>query len=139
MAELGISENPSSRWQQVADIPKELFEGEIAKAKEAGKPITSEAARRLAERTVNGETAQADFVFWWDTQAEKSKGAAEKRRNRSVTALKAGENGLPDKMTISRWRRALNAPDVFEHIAYPKPAWTQEWNAKHELSPRCVK
>ena len=44
-------------------------------------------------------TQQADFVTWWDTQAEKNKGAAQQRRNRSGTALIAGENGLPGRMT----------------------------------------
>ena len=60
--------------------------------------------------------AQAEFVLWWDTHAEKVQGARgdkrpnSQRRNGSVTPLKAGENGLPDRMTISRWRRKLNTP-----------------------------
>ena len=58
-------------------------------------------------------TAQAEFVFWWDTHAEKAEGNRY-GRNRSVTAIKAGENGLPDRMMISRWRRKLNDPDAFE-------------------------
>ena len=37
---------------------------------------------------------------WRDTQAEKSKGAATQRRNRPVTALVAGSDGLPDRYTI---------------------------------------
>lgn len=58
--------------------------------------------------------AQAEFVLWWDTQAEKAKGAAQRRRNRSVTALQAGKDGLPDRMTIARWRQKLNDPKDFE-------------------------
>lgn len=58
--------------------------------------------------------AQAEFVFWWDTHVEKSKGAAEPRRSRSGTALTAGENGLPERKTIHRWRQKLNDPDKFE-------------------------
>ena len=56
-------------------------------------------------------TQQAEFVAWWDTQVEKNKGAAQKRRNRSVTALTAGENGLPARMTLSRWRRRLGTSE----------------------------
>lgn len=60
--------------------------------------------------------AQAEFVFWWDTQAEKAQGRRSdlKHRNRPVTMFQAGENGLPDRMTISRWRAKLNDPAKFE-------------------------
>ena len=57
-------------------------------------------------------------MLWWDTQAEKSKGALGDKRpnsergNRSVTALKCGENGLPDKMTLSRWRKRLGTGEL---------------------------
>lgn len=59
--------------------------------------------------------AQADFVAWWDTRASKAKnqhGAG----NGSVTGTldKPGKNGLPDKMTISRWRAKLEPPERFE-------------------------
>ena len=62
-------------------------------------------------------TQQADFVNWWDTQVEKAQGARgdkrpNERRNRSVTPrLVAGENGMPSRMTLSRWRRKLGTPD----------------------------
>lgn len=56
--------------------------------------------------------AQAEFVFWWDTQAQKAQGRPGKR-NGSVTVL-SGTNGLPDRMTISRWRRKLNDPAIFD-------------------------
>ena len=53
--------------------------------------------------------AQAEFVFWWDTQAEKSEGNKHGRIP-SDTAVVAGKNGLPDKMTLSRWRKRLGVP-----------------------------
>ena len=67
--------------------------------------------------------AQAEFVGWWDTQAEKLQGArgtpGPGRGNK--TALQngnavygAGANGLPDRVTIHRWRRALGTPEAFE-------------------------
>ena len=58
------------------------------------------------------EDVVQEFVFWWDTQAEKFKGGDQ--RNRSVTLLVAGENGLPDRMTLSRWRKRLGTPEAFE-------------------------
>ena len=58
--------------------------------------------------------AQAEFVLWWDTQAEKDKGGGNVTGNRTVTGVKAGEHGLPDKMTISRWRKRLGTPEAFE-------------------------
>ena len=57
-------------------------------------------------------TAQAELVFWWDTQANKFKGGDQ--RNRSVTLLVAGSDGLPDRMTLSRWRKRLGLPEAFE-------------------------
>ncbi len=63
-------------------------------------------------------TAQAEFVFWWDTQAAKAQGQrTDQLRNGSVTKLQAGHDGLPDRMTISRWRKKLNDPRDFE-MAY---------------------
>jgi hypothetical protein len=47
---------------------------------------------------------QAEFVFWWDNHAEKDKGGGDVRRrntrNRSVTGVRAGEDGIPERMTI---------------------------------------
>jgi hypothetical protein len=57
--------------------------------------------------------AQRDFVLWWDQQ-EKNKGAARPRGNGSVTALRMGDSGLPDKMVVSRWRQRLADPKRFE-------------------------
>ncbi len=52
-------------------------------------------------------------MFWWDTQAEKSKGAPEERRRSSATALTAESLGT-DRNTIQRWRKKLNDPGAFE-------------------------
>ena len=61
--------------------------------------------------------AQAEFVYWWDTLTAKDKGGRPlKTGDRSVTGfVRPGEHGLPDKKTISRWRRKLNDPAAFEH------------------------
>ncbi len=69
------------------------------------------------ERAIRAKlTAQAEFVFWWDTQAAKDTGGRPpgKTRTRSGTGLRAGENGLPDRNTIQRWRKKLNDPRDFE-------------------------
>ena len=64
--------------------------------------------------------AQAEMVFWWDTQAKKREvGRPTKNRNPSVTILVAGVDGLPDKMTISRWRKRLVLPEAFERGREP--------------------
>ena len=97
---------------------------------------------------------QAEFVLWWDTQAEKGKGArGDKRPNsergrRSVTALKCGENGMPTKQTISRWRKRADAfertyEDVLEKavrdceglIDYqnPRAAGSDEWYTPQDV------
>jgi hypothetical protein len=49
--------------------------------------------------------AQRDFVLWWESV--KSKGRRpEEKRNRSVTLLPAaGEDGIPGRMVIDRWRK----------------------------------
>ena len=70
-------------------------------------------------------TQQADFVTWWDTQAEKDpgtrgqlRGRDSSGRTRSGTArrtkgnsLIAGENGMPARNTLSRWRRRLGTSE----------------------------
>jgi ParB family chromosome partitioning protein len=104
-----VSEQSLSKYDPHKGVKKiavlEMAEKHYAKAKDATKLIS--AIRDKLE-------AQAEFVLWWDTQVEKSKGAAEPRRNGSVTALVAGKDGLPDRMTLSRWRAKLNDPDKFE-------------------------
>lgn len=95
--------NPDKGLKTIAVA--EAAEKHYARAKDATKLQT--AIRAKLE-------AQAEFVFWWDTQAEKDKGAAQPRRNRSVTALRAGRDGIPERMVIDRWRRKLNDPARFE-------------------------
>ena len=70
-------------------------------------------------------TQQADFVTWWDTQVEKDPGTRGQLvgrgvigRTRSGTANKtkgnsliAGENGMPARNTLSRWRRRLGTTE----------------------------
>lgn len=64
-----------------------------------------------------------EFVLWWDSQENPSGG----RPKKTVTdrlRLEAGKNGLPDRMTISRWRRRLSDDKEFGETleAAPKPA-----------------
>ena len=83
----------------------EAVEKHYAKAKDVTK--LEQAIRAKLE-------AQAAFVAWWDTQASRPRdGRPQKNRDRSVTVF-PGERGLPDKKTISRWRRKLNDPATFE-------------------------
>ena len=82
----------------------EAAEKHFARAKDATK--LQQAIRAKLE-------AQAEFVLWWDTQAEKSTGNRY-GRNRSVTAVQAGKDGLPGRMVINRWRQKLSDPDDFE-------------------------
>ena len=58
---------------------------------------------------------QAEFVFWWDNHAEKDKGHRI-GRNRSVTAKRAGEDGIPERMTIHSDVSAER--ELVEHRAY---------------------
>lgn len=62
--------------------------------------------------------AQAEFVFWWDTQAERQQRGgdrrSEKQKDRSVF-LKSGQAGIPEQKVIDRWRRKLSvSPEAFE-------------------------
>jgi phage N-6-adenine-methyltransferase len=54
--------------------------------------------------------AQLDFVRWWNKQ-EKGQGQRsdlKQHRNRPVTKLIAGRDGMPARMVIQRWRRLLD-------------------------------
>ena len=105
--------NPQMGLKQVAIA--EMREKHFARAKDA---------RKLIEAIEEKLTAQAEFVFWWDTQAAKQKGRPEKRRG-SATVI-SGREGLPARYVIDRWRRKLNDPDDFERTKaqaiakYPK-------------------
>lgn len=109
--------NPKISVKQIAVA--EMAIKHYARAKDATKLLA--AIRAKLEQ-------QAEFVLWWDTQVEKQHGGDRKsanHRNRSVTLI-AGRDGLPDRMTISRWRAKLNDPDMFEQTyaslcaRYPK-------------------
>ena len=96
---------------------------------------------------------QAEFVLWWDTQAKKSKGGnvsgGRSTGRRSVTGcLKCGENGMPTKQTLSRWRKRADAfertyEDVLEKavrdceglIDYqnPRAAGSDEWYTPQDV------
>lgn len=82
-------------------------EKRFAQAKDASK--LQQAIRAKLE-------AQAEFVFWWDTQVEKSKGGRPSQKPVSDLSrvFEAGKDGLPDRQTIQRWRKKLNDPDKFE-------------------------
>jgi len=54
--------------------------------------------------------AQAEFVFWWDTKGPGKEG----RGNVSGRKHFAGADGLPDRLTVHRWRKKLNEPNKFE-------------------------
>lgn len=96
--------DPSKGMQRVAAA--EVAEKHYARAKDATK--LAHAIRVKLE-------AQAEFVFWWDTHVEKDKGGRpETTRSRPETGLRAGQNGLPDRKTIHRWRQKLNDPGKFE-------------------------
>ena len=95
--------DPEKGLQRVAVY--EAAEKHYARAKDVTK--LEQAIRAKLE-------AQAAFVAWWDTQASRPRdGRPQKNRDRSVMVF-PGERGLPDKMTISRWRRKLNDPVAFE-------------------------
>jgi hypothetical protein len=60
-------------------------------------------------------TAQRDFVRWWDGLGEKSGSGPSKRRRSSTTPLPiAGQNGLPSRDVIERWRKRTAGDDRFE-------------------------
>jgi len=47
---LGISHKQSSRWQKVAGVPEEAFQGYIGKCNETGRELTSSAVYKLAKK-----------------------------------------------------------------------------------------
>lgn len=84
----------------------EAAEKHYARAKDASK--LQHAIRAKLE-------AQAEFVFWWDTQAKKApEGRPRKNSVRSDAVSRLGHNGLPNEQIVRRWRNRLNDPDKFE-------------------------
>lgn len=61
--------------------------------------------------------AQAEFIFWWDTQAQKDKGARQpgsrRGREKSTTSDRLSDFGL-DKFLVHQWRRVCASPERFE-------------------------
>ena len=94
--------DPRKGMKKIAFL--EMVEKHYAKAKDADQ-LTAAIRAKLE--------AQAEFVLWWDTQAEKRDGRPNKNRYGSV-AVFAGRDGLPDRTTITRWRAKLNDPEKFE-------------------------
>jgi hypothetical protein len=86
-------------------------------------------AKKLLEAIRAKLAAQLDFVEWWDQVAEKDRGAAQPRHNRSVKALRLGKDGLPDPMVVSRWRKRLDA----EHFDATYEAACAKYRAIVEL------
>ena len=71
----------------------------------AARLVTTKAHRpRKESSSIEPLTQPEATSFDVTSQAEKLKGRPSGKRNRSVTLLVAGENGLPDRMTLSRWR-----------------------------------
>jgi phage N-6-adenine-methyltransferase len=89
----------------------EAAETHYARAKDAKK--LQEAIRAKLE-------AQAEFVAWWDHHVQKQQGARgdrrpNARRSRSGTPRPtAGNDGLPERKIIHRWRVKLSNPETFE-------------------------
>ena len=63
-------------------------------------------------------TRQADFVFWWDTAGPGVKPKGGRPRKTTVPdpgrLAKAGEDGLPPRQFVARWRKAVNSPEAFQ-------------------------
>jgi phage N-6-adenine-methyltransferase len=60
-------------------------------------------------------TAWREFVLWWDAIQKDKGGRPSKTRIRPDTGFPiAGQNGLPERLTISRQRKRLKAPEKFE-------------------------
>jgi phage N-6-adenine-methyltransferase len=75
-------------------------------------------AEKLLAALMEKLARQAAFVTWWDQYAEKDKGGRPtKTRHRSVTGFVAGQDGVPDRRILARWRAKLSTPDQFEATA----------------------
>tara|TARA_Y100000310_G_scaffold98201_2_gene95966 strand:- start:2788 stop:3690 length:903 start_codon:yes stop_codon:yes gene_type:complete len=84
----------------------EAVQKHYARAKDASK--LEQAIRSKLE-------AQAEFVLWWDTKGPGEAGKGRPQKNvTDPLHFRSGHDGLPDRMTISRWRRKLNDPENFE-------------------------
>src|SRR5690606_1541922 len=71
--------------------------------------------------------AQAEFVLWWDTQANKAKpGQPTKNPDGADAILRLGKEGLPAEQVVRRWRSKLNDPDKFETAYEAASRWPAE-------------
>jgi ParB family chromosome partitioning protein len=61
--------------------------------------------------------AQAEFVAWWDTQAQRVRRGGDRRSNnqkdRSVF-LKSGRDGIPTQKVLDRWRKRVGTPEALD-------------------------
>lgn len=100
LADVGISHNQSSRWQQVAAISEEEFEEHIATTKAANKELTSAGTQKLAKKI-------------------KKQKNRESRKQRNVELAK--QHKVVDDIAAMRERFALHTGDVAAICATMKP------------------
>ena len=62
LAELGINKNQSSRWQQEARVPQELFERYLSTARQEGKEVTARGLLRMAQQHRAALAADGDGI-----------------------------------------------------------------------------
>lgn len=61
--DIGVSQNQSTRWQQIARVPQGEFDQHIRQQREAGKELTSKGIRQLAQRQVVSEPVDLADTF----------------------------------------------------------------------------
>lgn len=116
LADLGISRDQSSQWQQIAEIDEEEFEREIAEAKAEERPLTTAGIVRLARpsaftnlpptgptRAERAYTMLGPLLAWIDTDpAEVAATCAQEDLEDKVLVvggLSAWINAVHDAMT----------------------------------------
>lgn len=62
LRDLGVSKTQSSRWQQIARIPDEAFEAELATLRESDREITAAHFLKMAKRQRTSDTVVAEAV-----------------------------------------------------------------------------
>ena len=89
---------------------KGLKEISVAEAAEKHYARAKDATRLLKAMELKLKAIR-QFVLWWDGQPDKLKGRPEKRR--STATLIAGQNGMPERFTIERWRDRTKGEAAF--------------------------